>query len=163
MNHWLSPEDIYIVTPKSADEVEALRDDIELLMSYYPLVEDDIIDFIKQHPRSITVIYVNDQPAALMHFYGKEDADFIGKYAVEMHGMVKPEYEHLGIVQQVCPAVIQNLFETTDKKKILARIPLDHKAAQRCVAELGFERIEGAEEEKAGWLLYRLMKRDFLK
>ena len=146
---WLDLDRIKIVEFTGPDGVDALRDDIDLLIQQFDSYDPDFVDWVKEHPEILTLVYVDDEPAAYIRI---DDFD-VGKDSLEFSGCVMPEYRDGGLTERISPVAIRNAFRRTGKKKMLATIKEHNRPAQFAIVNLGFRRI-GRDANKD--LLYRL-------
>lgn len=146
---WLDPERITVIEFTGPDGVEECRADIELLVRQFDSWDSDFVDWVKQHPEILTLVYVDEQPAAYIRIDGFE----VGKESLEFSGCVMPEYRDGGLTERISPVAIRNAFRRTGKKKMLATIKEHNRPAQFAIVNLGFRRI-GRDANKD--LLYRL-------
>lgn len=139
MKNWLNPEDIFIVQPKTPEQVDAVADDINKLALLLPFYEPDFIEGgMREFPEAFTVIYHNDEPVAYIEINDSSSHD-LGKDSMEFGGCVLPEYRDKGLTQQVAPQIIRQAFSRTGKKKMLALVPKDNTEARFAIAALGFK------------------------
>src|ERR1044072_3842402 len=104
--NWISPSDLFIIQPKSPEEVDALADDLMPLVRLLPQsVEwlDSYIDNIRDYPHYLTLIYHEDRPVAFIQNEDNEGFDSLGKDSLEFSGAVLPEYRDKGLTMQVSP------------------------------------------------------------
>lgn len=146
---------IKIVEFTGPEGVEALREDIEILIQQFGEYDHDFIDWVKEHPEILTLVFVDDEPAAYIRIDGFD----VGKDSLEFSGCVMPEYRDLQLTDTISPVAIRNAFRRTGKRKMLAAIDEHNKPAQYAIARLGFRRI-GRDPEKR--LLYRLDRKNAL-
>lgn len=136
---WLPPESIFLVQPRTPEEVDAIADDIHALASLLPFYEPDFLDGgMRDYPEAFTVIYHDDQPVAYIEINDAQSHN-LGKNSLEFGGSVLPEYRDKGLTQQVAPKVIRQAFKDRPKAiKMLANVPEDNHEARAAIVSLGF-------------------------
>jgi len=139
--NWIAASDLFIVQPQTPEEVDALMDDLKLLVSLMPNVDDDYFDGIREFPEYLTLIYHQEKPVAFIQIEDSRGYD-IGKDSLEFSGSVLPEYRDKGLTQTVSPTVIRQAFKRTGKRKMLAKIHPENTEAQAAIVALGFERVQ---------------------
>jgi len=139
MKNWLPLDEIFLIQPKSPEEVDAIAEDIHKLASLLPYYEPDFIEGgMREFPEAFTVIYHLDIPVAYIEINDSTSHD-LGKDSLEFGGSVLEMYRDRGLTQQVAPQVIRQAFKRTGKKKMLAFVPKDNKEARFAIAALGFK------------------------
>lgn len=142
---------IEVVTFTGPDGVEACRADIELLIQQFGTWDADFVDWVALHPEILTLVYVDSRPAAYMRIDGFD----VGKDSLEFSGCVLPAYHSLGLTNKIAPTTIAKAFMATGKRKMLAVIKDDNRAAQTAIVSLGFKRVGRDANKDLMYLLNR--------
>ena len=154
----LDPETIFIVQPKTPEEVDAIADDIWSLVQLIPGQSEDYMEAIREFPHYIRLIYHLEQPVGYIKIGDSDGYDWLGKDSFDFAGAALPEYSRQGLTQLVAPKVIRQAFKNSKKIKMLARVSPDNQPARHAMNALGFRHIG-----KAGAnLLYKLNRKDAL-
>lgn len=141
----IPPEELFIIQPETPEQVDALADDLQALVSLIPGADTwgaDYMDAIKDYPHYLTIVYHHDKPIGYIQIEDNEGYPTLGKDSLEFSGSVIPEYRAEGITQAIAPMVIRKAFKTTGKRKMLAKIDPENKEAQMAIVALGFKRVE---------------------
>ena len=146
-------DDIFLIQPKSADEVKALQEDIKYLASMNPGYESGYEEAIADYPEYLTLIYHHDTPIAYIELTDYRGYEYLGKETLEFGGAVHPDYRKEMITQRIVPMVLRKALKVSGKKKILTRVDDSNKEAQKAVAALGFKRIGRSHDKR---ILYKL-------
>lgn len=152
---WLPPEELFIVQPKTPEEVDALAEDIHAMARLLPTYDPDFLDAgMREYPDVFTLVYHNDRPVAYIETRDSRSEE-VAKETLLFGGAVLPEYRDKGLTQTVSPAVIRNAFmRLSEKKKILAETEPDNAEARHALSALGFG-FYGVHEGKARYKMTR--------
>lgn len=138
----LKPDQVTIVLPLSAGEVDAIAGDILAVAEAAFGVGDysEFIDWLRDNPHVLTMAYVDGTPAGWVriddHAVNPEE---VGPKCLEFSGGVMPEYEGQGLTDLVAPIAIERAFALSGKRKMVATIDQANVKAAAGLTRLGFE------------------------
>lgn len=138
----INPSELFIVQPKTPEEVDAIADDIHSVASTLPTYKPDYLDAMRGYPEVFTVAYHGDKPIGLIEIRDSnsqcEGEPDIGPNTLVFGGFVDPDYRQYGITQMFAPVVIQGALRRTGKHKMLSFCSPDNREARFALAALGF-------------------------
>jgi RimJ/RimL family protein N-acetyltransferase len=155
----LDPSRISVIQPTTPEDIDDLAQDIMALYSLEPDHSPDFIDCIRDYPHYVTLFYIDNIPAGLIHIGDAQGYDHLGKDSLEFSGAVLPEYRETGLTQLVSPTTIRQAFLKSGKKKMLAKTDEFNQEARMALNALGFKHI-GRDKDRN--LLYKLDRKDAL-
>ena len=62
MARQIDPSELFIVQPKTPEEVDAIADDIHSVANTLPTYKPDYLDAMREYPEVFTVAYHGDKP-----------------------------------------------------------------------------------------------------
>lgn len=145
---------ISIVQPRTPEEVDAVAADILQVARYFPTFEPDYLDYMRDFPGQMTLIYVGDEPAGYIEIRDCRSFQRLGTGALEFGGAVVPAHRDKLLTAKVAPVAIRLAFLRTGAKTMLAATQLDNKPARHALAGLGFA-LKRTDAKKAHYALTR--------
>lgn len=155
---------VSVVTPVNAADIYALADDIATVAKAYRRGAEDesveyyaeFIDWLATVPHVLTMVYVDDKPAAWVRIDSNRDnPDEVGRKVLEFSGVCLPAYEGTGLTELIAPIAIDHAFARTGRSKMIAVIDAPNPKAVAALERLGFE---FRDTDADGKRIYRLKR-----
>ena len=149
--------DLHFITPKNDKQMALYRKELEFLYSHMPRVapEIDLDKLITDHLGNITVIFLDTMPVGclLLEVY---------KETVGLHGIIRPDLKFIlgrkearACVTTIHTIILNEIFNGSKKRRIVAKFPPEAKGALGFVRAWGFERIPNLDKGRQVWKLTR--------
>jgi len=153
----MTPIDLRVFLPQSAEDVFAVADDIIKCLSVAgngPL-DPEIIPYLSRYPHTVYLFYDADKVMAFIRLDDRGNDPELGKNTVEIHGTILPEYR--GHADEPAYMVMTAAFEK--KKTIIAKVDPNNLGAVGFCRKWGFTKIN----REHGLDVYRLRRTEFME